>query len=167
MPSWANHVSFQARVSSRVRRGDIGPRIRFSEILYVMCIAQCQVCRGSINMSDLERSMWSVQGRTGKASRFQVCTSFWLHDWGSCPTTSEWPQEEPQGRGLDLNALGGIEVESLPVSEQERARPGRPGTGQQGQDMYGSIANRSQGPSPAKWPSSGEGCLREGRWQTG
>lgn len=69
--------------------------------------------------------MWSVQGHTGKDSRFQVCASFWLHDWGSCPTTSEWPQEESQGQGLDLKALGSTEVESLQVSEQERARPGQ------------------------------------------
>lgn len=59
--------------------------------------------------------MWSVQSHTGKASRFQVCTSFWLHVWGSCPTTSEWPQEEPQGQGLDLNTFPWIVVESLPV----------------------------------------------------
>lgn len=55
---------------------DIGPCVRFKEIILVICIVQCLALSRSVNISDPERLCGLSEVTQGRSTRFLVWADF-------------------------------------------------------------------------------------------
>lgn len=114
--------------------------------------------------------MRSIKGSTGKVCRFGLSPDSLA---GLVPTASEWREEEPQSEAVGLHVI--------PVMEPEMGLQAGEGVAQSGTEQWGrgraTVVGRGRGEtrwalglgnmakrevlSPARWPSSRGGCLRE------